>query len=202
MGIIKKAKCCLCEKEIGIINRTKLQNGQYICEACKSKAHPFVHYDRCRKEDINQIIVQIQEEAEAYALLKDEVEQNQFECGTYIYKLELCSNKKQFTFESLETRNYEYHPVFEVDKVLPYTLLNRRTKVEGVVYTALSAKVDNKGKPRLYYVKFVYDDPRIQEVKIKFEGAYVKEARVFCNALNEFIQGHKAINTKSKTLDE
>ena len=39
MGLFSKESCILCGNEVGAMNRTKLNNGTFICSDCVSKTH-------------------------------------------------------------------------------------------------------------------------------------------------------------------
>ena len=128
--------------------------------------------------------------------MKGKLKREEFIAGNQTYTLYTLKDEQLFILETIETKNFKYHPIFHVEQIEPYgALIYREEHVQNkkpvIKYVALEEKVDDKGKPRLYYVKFLYNDAKIEEVKIRFEGAYVKEARAFYNALNHFLQACK-----------
>ncbi|MBP3886220.1 MAG: hypothetical protein J6F30_00995 [Cellulosilyticum sp.] len=194
MGILKKLNCCLCKKELRVTRRTKLQNGEYICDECRRATHPYAHLDRCNKEEVQSMILQMQKDEKLFEDNKVSMEKVHFVCGIHKYTLYTDEYEKVFVIDTIETEMFKYKPIFQVNQVKAYSHINTEkmsVNDEGIRYVTIVAKLDDKGKPRIYYVKFLYDNPKIQKVKIRFEATYVKEARAFCKALNTFIQKNK-----------
>ena len=194
MRLFNKVNCCLCGKSVSMMKRTKIQD--YICDECKKETHPYIHFNLCNKEEIKKIISQMKKNEKDYKLTEVEWTKKQFKCGNQIYTLYISNSEDIFTLESIETKTYKYHPIFHVNQVKQYSPnVNKNAgsqdNNQGIKYATLEEKVDNKGLPRIYYVRFLYDDSKIKKVKIRFEGAYLKEAKAFCDELNQFIQERK-----------
>lgn len=195
MGILKKVNCCLCEKELRVTRRTKILDGKYICDECRKATNPYVHLDRCSKEEVANMILKMQRDNQILEMMKASMEEESFSCGIHHYKLYTAESEKVFVLETIETETFKYTPIFEIDKVQKYSDFgHKKTDIKDTErrYVKVVTKLDDKGRPRIYYVKFLYNDPKIQEVKIRFEAAYVMEARKFCKLLNTFIQKNKS----------
>ena len=61
MGLFSKEACCFCGKEVGLMSRSKLSSGEYICTDCKYKTHPFLRVDHRNKQQVEDLMAEMEE---------------------------------------------------------------------------------------------------------------------------------------------
>lgn len=70
MGFLKnmfsKQACALCGKECGAMSRTKLQDGQYICDDCGNKCSKYIRLSRMTLEEVNGHIAYMERQQKIY----------------------------------------------------------------------------------------------------------------------------------------
>lgn len=118
MGLFSKEACAFCGKEVGLMHRSKMQGGDYICTECKYLTHPFIRIDKVNKEKAQEIMDEVaRDEAYFQTVNWDKVTRHSIS-KSYVFYYSMQTG--EFAFYVPETEKYKNHPVFKMAMVRPY----------------------------------------------------------------------------------
>lgn len=187
MGLFSKETCVFCGKEVGMMHRSKMQGGDYICTDCKYLTHPFIRIDHVNKDEAAAIMEEVARD-EAYFQTVQWRQTSRFAGGD---KFIFYDNYEtgEFAFYTPETKKYKNHPVFRMDLVRPFDrskqffldqgdtrALEPLTKAQYMSMITLEQKKGADGKLEGWILKMPYFRDKM-DIEIKFP-ATMKEADV------------------------
>ncbi len=151
MALFSKEACCFCGKEVGLMSRSKLASGEYICTDCKYKTHPFLRVDHMNKQQIEDLMAEMQENEARFQSIEWRKTQRNHNGAAWIFYDNM--NEGVFSLYTPETKKYPNHFVFEMTDVCPYDKARAGRPTRGL-YTAqqykdmitLTEKKDASGK--------------------------------------------------------
>ena len=137
MGLFSKEACCFCGKEVGLMSRSKLSSGEYICTDCKYKTHPFLRVDHMNKQQVEDLMAEMQENEERFQSIQWRKTQRQHAGSTWIF----YDNYDQglFSLYTPETKKYPNHFVYNMTDVCPYDKARDGMPTRGI-YTRQQIK--------------------------------------------------------------
>ena len=118
MGLFSKEECVFCGKNVGMMHRSKMQGGDYICTDCKHLTHPFIRMDKVNKETTQLIMDEVARDEEYFQtvnwnkVVRHSISKN----FVFFYSMDTG----QFAFHTPETEHYKNHPIFNMTMVRPY----------------------------------------------------------------------------------
>ena len=203
MGLFGKESCILCEKEVGIMSRAKIQGGVYICDSCKYKTHPFMRVDHMNLEEVQQLIVQMEEDAKILNAQKLRDNTIHSGSGNYIHFKDHYETGI-FTLITPTSKKYIHEPLFYFDNICEYASSSHtnfafaetnpdqnRCYIDYKKIISLEQKKDSSGNENGWKIRIPYNDERIKEIILEF-SATTKEAELtrFYNSLCSISEGY------------
>ena len=61
-----KQACTLCGNECGVMHRTKIKGGEFVCNDCKRKCSMFVRLSEMTKEEVSEHIEYMKRQEKLY----------------------------------------------------------------------------------------------------------------------------------------
>ena len=196
MGLFSKEECCFCGKKVGMLSRSKIKSGEFICYDCLKRGNPFVKMTSMTKDELSAFFNEC-EMSEAY-FKKTQGFFRRTMC-TVIYKTWIIYDNFQtgeFVLETPETDGYP-HYVFKMDQVFPAASSNQiLNDIDSIVadvsagggtnvdvakkkyYNMISLKAskNDEGKVLSWVMRIPYNNA-LMEIETKFPGS-VEEKQV------------------------
>lgn len=118
MGLFSKEACVFCGKEVGMMHRSKMAGGDYICTDCKFLTHPFIRIDKVNQETAKTIMDQVaQDEARFQSVNWDKVVRHSIS-KNYVFYYSMDTG--EFALQTPETEKYKNHAIYYMTMVRPY----------------------------------------------------------------------------------
>lgn len=118
MGLFSKEACVFCGKEVGMMHRSKMAGGDYICTECKYLAHPFIRIDKVNQEQAKAIMDEVaNSEARFQTVNWDKVVRHSLG-KNYVFYYSMETG--EFAFHTPETEKYKNHAIYYMSMVRPY----------------------------------------------------------------------------------
>jgi len=119
MGLFSKEACAFCGKEVGVMHRTKVAGGDYLCTDCKYLTHPFIRNDKLNVEQTRALMEETARD-EAYFQSVKWDKPYDISGGGKRFIFYYNAESKEFALSTPETLKYRNHPVFQISMVRPY----------------------------------------------------------------------------------
>jgi len=173
MGLFSREPCTFCGKEVGMMHRSRLATGEYICTECRYKTNPFARMD-CTSRDAAQRMIDTlgQEEARLRRELdrRAAVEREDFDLGGRRIRYSAVTALGVFQLDNSEWSRYEHRPVLYFDRVRPYRLEEDARRPETADRDAdcvtVSVSRDPEGRLTSCAVVIPYRDDCIREIRL------------------------------------
>ena len=133
MGLFSKETCCFCGKEVGMMSRTKLADGNYICNDCRYLTHPFIRIDRLDREQVTALMQEMEASEAHFQQVKWRETTRRHGADTWTFYDNIETG--EFALYSPETKRYKNHFVYDMALVRPY---NRSEAALGTRLTPLT----------------------------------------------------------------
>ncbi len=118
MGLFSKEACVFCGKEVGMMHRSKMSGGDYICTDCKHLTHPFIRIDKVDKVKAKEIMDQVaMDEARFQSVNWDKVVRHSLS-KNYVFYYSMETG--EFALYTPETERYPNHAIYYMSMVRPY----------------------------------------------------------------------------------
>lgn len=186
MGLFSKEACEFCQKEVGMLKRSKLSTKEYICNECKLKTNYFARMSYCSKDDVLRMMNTLGQQAAAFEASFDAAEGrfaaaerhfNTWNLGRYRVQYRCNTTLGAFQLLLDDMDHYESIPVLWFSQMIPYEFKSpnavlddmRRSDImnTNVDYVEVEEVEDDDGKVIHCTLTFPYDDQCIREVRIE-----------------------------------
>ena len=118
MGLFSKESCCFCGKEVGLMSRTKLVDGNYICDECKHLTHPFIRIDHLNRDKVASLMQEMEENEAHFQATNWRERKRRHGADTWIFYDNYETG--EFALYSPETKRYKNHFVYDMAMVRPF----------------------------------------------------------------------------------
>ena len=207
MALFSKEACCFCGKEVGLMSRSKLVSGDYICTDCKYLTHPFIRIDHLNKDQVEALMKEMEENEARFQSIEFRKTQRKHNNDTWIF----YDNFDQgvFSLYTPETKKYKNHFVFNMTDVRPYDRLQEGSRAANTVRPqltqqqymdaiTLTEKKDASGKPEGWVLKIPYFR-KDMFIESKFPAAMKEDdVRYFHKTVQEIIARYNTAGTQAK----
>lgn len=211
MGLFSKEACVFCGTEVGMLKRSKLQTKEYICNECKKKTNPFARMDYTSKDNAQQMMDTLAQEAADFEASFDSAE-NRFQSAERSFKTwDLGSHRVQyrcntrlgaFQIISENHSSYEHVPVFYFDSMIPYQFDDGNKNLEGfrnseimdinAEYVTVKEDKDMDGNLTACTVIIPYNDICIREIRLNGNASNESDKEVFYDLAERINSDRKA----------
>lgn len=114
MGLFDKKECCICGGKAGMLTRTKLMDGSFLCGDCVAKCSPNLDYKAFSQMGKDKVLAAMQNIEESEALY-----QNQFQATETIANIvEVDRRNNWWTI-----KNQRMHDVIRFDQIASWQLI-------------------------------------------------------------------------------
>lgn len=130
MGLFSKETCGFCNKEVGILSRTKTADGTYICKECKTLCSPyFKEFKKKSASDIERHMEYMRRCQETFDTVFSRDSAVVTEIRPSRAKIVADYDHRLFYLDIPGQKKKKYREVFSFDDLLGFTL-DRQTYVE------------------------------------------------------------------------
>ena len=118
MGLFSKETCAFCGKEVGMMHRSKLQGGDFICTDCKYLTHPFIRIDNLNKESAKAVMEEVARDESFFQAANFRETTRRAAGKRYTFYDDYDAGL--FALHTPETEKYKNHPIFYMMMVRPF----------------------------------------------------------------------------------
>ena len=123
-SLFSKESCSICGKEEGILGRTKLTDGNFICSDCRKKCSPFLKaIVRCDLDHIKKHIEYLNMQKELYEkeynVLPDD-KKKAYGKDLLFNGIKLADDIGMFEIYNSETKKYGHKELFRYDEIFDF----------------------------------------------------------------------------------
>ncbi len=208
MGLFSKEACCFCGKEVGVMNRSKLTSGEYVCTDCKHLTNPFLRLDHMNREQVEAVMKEMEESEKRFQSIEFRKTSIQRNGKAWIF-YDSWATTGEFVVVTPETAKYKYHCVLDMGLVRPFNkmqnadMLPKLTRSQVKESITLTEKKDASGNlsERVLHIPYFRYDMNIEMHFPTFVPE--KELGYFYNNVASILSGwvEKAATRKQMQVD-
>ena len=207
MALFSKEACCFCGKEVGMMSRSRLVSGEYICTDCKYLTHPFIRIDHLNKEQVEALMAEMAENEDRFQSIEFRKTQRRHGSESWIFYDNF--DLGVFSLYTPETKKYKNHFVFDMADVCPYNKLKESSRASDVTrqqftkqqyndMITLTEKKDASGTLEGWVLKIPYFR-RDMFIETKFPAAMKEDdVRYFHRTVQEIIANYNTSGVQAK----
>lgn len=116
-----KQVCTLCGSECGVMHRTKIKGGEFVCNDCKRKCSMFVRLSEMTKEEVSEHIEYMKRQEKLYQTCFADAGRDTYPSAFRKQAISFADEVGMFEIMDRDTSQHkEYHELFRYDQVLSY----------------------------------------------------------------------------------
>ena len=116
-----KQVCTLCGNECGVMHRTKIKGGEFVCNDCKRKCSMFVRLSEMTKEEVSEHIEYMKQQEKLYQTCFADARRDTYPSAFRKQAISFADEVGMFEIMDRDTsQRKEYHELFRYDQVLSY----------------------------------------------------------------------------------
>lgn len=116
-----KQTCALCGSECGIMHRTKIKGGEYVCSDCKRKCSKYVRISEFTKDEVSEHIEYMKRQEKLYEDCFANAKRDTYPSAFKKQAISFADELGMFEImDRSNSQNKEYHELFRYDQVLSY----------------------------------------------------------------------------------
>ena len=169
MGLFSKEACCFCGKEVGVMSRSKLTSGEYVCTECKYLTNPFLRLDHMNREQVEAVMKEMEESEQKFQSIEFRKTAIQRNGKAWIF-YDSWTTTGEFAVVTPETAKYKYHCVLDMDLVRPFDKMLNADRLPKLTVSqvresiTLTEKKDASGNlsERVLHIPYFRNDMNIE----------------------------------------
>ena len=132
-NLLSKQKCELCEKEVGALSRTKLQDGKYICYDCRKNTSAFAPIAKYTLDDVKKHIEYMKKQNEFYEKVFSKLPDNELvKCIKIGFpSITFADSIGIFEIENSDTKKKNYKELFRYDQIKDFEVYTKKNTASG-----------------------------------------------------------------------
>ena len=116
-----KQVCALCGSECGVMHRSKIKGGEYVCNICVRKCSKYVRISELTKEEVSGHIEYMKRQEKLYRECFADAKRDTYPSAFNKQAISFADELGMFEIMDRDTsQNKEYHELFRYDQVLSY----------------------------------------------------------------------------------
>ena len=116
-----KQMCTLCNNVCGVMHRTKIKGGEFVCNDCKRKCSMFVRLSEMTKEEVSEHIEYMKRQEKLYQTCFADARRDTYPSAFKKQAISFADDVGMFEIMDRETsQRKDYHELFRYDQVLSY----------------------------------------------------------------------------------
>lgn len=197
--MFSKKACELCEKEVGVLSRTKLKDGKFICYDCTKNCSAFYPTTIHTLEEVKEHIEKMKKCnkfcEEVFDVTNSKVSYTKVFQSTGIV---LCDELGMFEIITKKTKDKNYRELFRYDQILDYKLYGKENNSENpskkYTETGIMIKmISEKTLDPLYLANHEYD---------KYKHEYATEFTIPCASSTDTLDGGLLLKHLDKIFNQ
>ena len=182
-NLVSKFPCELCQKEVGALNRTKLQDGKYICFDCTKNCSTYYPTARYNLEEVKKHMQYMQNYDKFCREVFDKNE-NKKDFSMMFQKVNIifADDLGMFEIVTNDTKKKNYRELFRYDQIYDFKLYGIENTGENVTKKYKETGIKIKMLSKLDY-QFI--DPKYDQVK----HDYALEFTIPCATSTDVLDG-------------
>ena len=116
-----KQVCTLCGSECGVMHRTKIKGGEFVCSNCTRKCSKYVRLSELTKPEVDGHIEYMKRQEKLYQECFADAKRDTYPSAFHHQAISFADDLGMFTImERSDPQNKEYHELFRYDQVYGY----------------------------------------------------------------------------------
>ncbi len=116
--LFKKQNCTVCGKECGTLGRTKLRDGEYVCNECIRDCSRYVRASEMTKEELLEHMAYMKQQERLYAECFEPAKKSSFPSTGREQSIRFCDEIGMFEIADFKNRDRKNnHELFRYDQV-------------------------------------------------------------------------------------